>query len=179
MVTVPTDPKDIVSIALEYEAEGHRILSEASEKSTDPLSKATFHFLAGQEIKHMETIRAFAASQEGAGEFAPDALGAYITVAMAKPQIMGIFADFKAKYEATAGDEDERLAVYKVAMNMEIRGHDFYGMASDQATDEAARKIYRFLSDEEAQHYMIIQDTHDFLQQPDAFMAVEERWMQI
>lgn len=176
---IPNDPKEVVKAALDFEAEGYQIFIDAGEKSKDPLSKATFKFLADQEIKHMEAIKAFAEKLEGNGSFDADALGEYMTVAKAKKEIGGIFAKFKDQYEATAGDPDERLEIYKVAMNMECRGHDFYGSAADQATDETSRKMFRFLSDEEAQHYLIIEETHEFLEQPDAFMAVEERWMQI
>ncbi|MHB1001794.1 MAG: ferritin-like domain-containing protein [Armatimonadota bacterium] len=175
---ISNDPKEVVKAALEFEMEGHKIFIDAGEKSKDPLSKATFKFLADQELQHIEAIKAFAASLEGKGKFDADTLGEYMTAAKAKKEIIGIFAQFKDQFEATAGDADERLEIYKVAMNMETRGHDFYGQAADEATDQTSRKMFRFLSDEEAQHFMLIQDTHDFLEQPDAFMAMEERWMQ-
>jgi len=175
---VPSDPKEIIKAALDFEADGYKIFVDAGEKAVDPLSKATFKFLRDQEVKHIERIEAFAAAMDGKGSFDLASLGEPMSIVNAKKEIGGIFAQFKDKFEATAGDEDERMEIYKVAMNMECRGHDFYGSAADQAKDETARKIWRFLSDEEAQHYMIIEETHDFLKQPDAFMAIEERWMQ-
>lgn len=176
---IPDDPKEVIKAAMDFEADGYKIFVDAGENSTDPLSKATFNFLRDQEVIHIERIKQFAAMMEGSGSFDLDSLGEPITVAKAKKEIGGIFKEFKSQFEATAGDPDERMEVYNVAMKMECRGHDFYGSAADEAKDEASRKIYRFLSDEEAQHYMIIDETYSFLMQPDAIMAVEERWMQI
>ena len=63
------------------------------------------------------------------------------------------------------------------AIKSERYGHDFYEKAAELAHDPTARKLYQFLAGEEQKHFEIIQDTHDFLKQPDAFMAVEEQWM--
>jgi rubrerythrin len=175
---IPSDPKEIIKAALDFEADGYKIFVDAGEKAVDPLSKATFKFLRDQEVKHIERIEAFAAAEDGKGEFDVNSLGEPMSIINAKKEIGGIFAEFKNKFEATAGDEDERMEIYKVAMNMEVRGHDFYGSAADQAKDERSKKIWRFLSDEEAHHYQLIEETFEFLKQPDAFMAVEERWMQ-
>lgn len=175
---VPSDPDEIIKAALDFEADGYKIFVDAGEKAVDPLSKATFKFLRDQEVKHIERIEAFAAAMDGNGTFDVNSLGEPMSIVEAKKEIGGIFADFKDKFESVVGDEDERMEIYKVAMNMEVRGHDFYSSAADQAKDETAKKIWRFLSDEEAQHYMILEETYEFLKQPDAFLAVEERWMQ-
>ena len=177
MVTIPTDPKEIIKASLEFEEEGYKLFIDSIAKATDPLTKSTFQFLADQEIKHMETIKTFASSLEGTDSFDLDTLPETINVPKAKQEIRNIFAQIGAEFDGVVGDEDERMEVYKVAMKLESRGHDFYGTASDQATDDNARRIYRFLSDEEAQHYMIIQDTFMYLMQPDAFMAIDEHWM--
>jgi len=176
MMEVPSDPKEVVEAALRFEAEGHKILTDARDKATQPLSKATFEFLAAQEVKHMETIRAFASALSAGGEFDASSVKP-VTLLQAGDEIKGIFGQFKSAYEAAAGRADERMEVYEVALQMERRGHDFYREAADRATSEAARKLYAFLAEEEAKHFAIIQDTRDFLKQPDAFMAIEERWM--
>ena len=177
MVAIPDDPKGVVEAALRFEEEAYRILCDAKDKAEDPLSKATFDFLAGEEVKHMEAIKAFAGSLALSGAFDPAILSRPITVNEAKQEIKGIFARFQPEFAETAAKGRPRLKVYAIAMDMERWGHDFYLAAAEQATDDTARKLYRFLSDEEIKHFEIIQDTHDFLKQPDAFMAIEEHWM--
>jgi rubrerythrin len=174
---IPTEPKQVVEAALGFEEEGRKMLLDAEKSSVDPLSKATFQFLADQEIKHIETIKAFADYLEKSGEFDPNSLERQATGIDAKAEIKKIFERIRPEFEATAGSENERLEVYAAAMNMEHRGHDFYQHAASQTADPTARKLYTFLADEEGEHFRIIQDTRDFLRQPDAFMAIEEHWM--
>ncbi|MHB0913550.1 MAG: ferritin-like domain-containing protein [Armatimonadota bacterium] len=171
---IPTDPAEVVQAAIRFEEEGHRILSEAGKRARHPLSRATFEFLAEQELAHIEAIKAFASSPD----FDPSGL-VPITKRQAGEKIKGLFAEFQSQFESTAGLDDERMEVYGVALDMERKGHDFYEHAAAQAEDPRARKLYEFLAGEETRHFELIQDTRDFLAQPDAFMAVEERWMQI
>ncbi len=178
MQPIPDDPREVAEAALRYEAEGRKILTDARDKAHDPLAKATFEFLANQEIKHMADIRSFVASLAGTEAFDAGGLGPPITLRQAGEQITGLFHDFREKFEATPEEGDERLEVYQVAMDMERRGYDFYSAAAALAAD-GARILYDFLAAEELRHFEIIQDTYTFIKQPDAIMAIEERWMQI
>lgn len=179
MRPVPNDPVEVVNSALEFEAEGHRILSDAADQSTDPLSKATFQFLAEQELHHIEAIQSFAESLAGKGQFDVDALGSPLDKAEAGEKIKGLFAQFKPHFQEAVWREEGRFAVYDIALDMERHGYDFYNRASELAKDETAKKFYHFLAGEETRHFEIIQETRDYLKQPDAFLAVEENWMNI
>lgn len=177
MSIISNDPKEVAESALRYEAEGYKILSDAKTAATDALSQATFGFLAAQELTHVEAIKAFTGMISGDGEFDLNAIANPLTEEDAKQEIKGIFAQFKDRFDQAAAQET-RLDVYEVAMDMERRGHEFYSDAALKSTDAVSKKLYEFLAAEEQKHFDIIQDTHDFLKQPDAFMAVEERWMQ-
>lgn len=179
MNTITNDPKEVVDSAMCLEMEGHQILLDACENAKDPLSKATFQFLADQELKHIEAIKAYATALADAGDFDPSALAKPLDKVEACRLIQGIFSKIKTEFEETQGKDEERQAVYSVALDMETRGHDFYKKAAEQSTNETAKKLFEFLTNEESNHFEIIQETADFLKQPDAFMAVEERWMQI
>lgn len=177
---IPQNPQDVIQAALRFESEGHRILADAASSASDPLSKATFEFLAEQELKHISTIQSFAMALANEGEFDPELLGSPIDLAYAGNEIKGIFARYKNQYEAAAASPAQpRMEAYQVAMDMERHGHEFYEQAAEKASDELSRRLYHFLAGEEEKHFQIIQDTHDYLKQPDAFQAVEERWMQI
>jgi len=178
MNPISDNPKTVVDFAMNFELEGRKILHDAGEKSKDPLSKATFQFLADQELKHIEAIRAFAAALAKNSEFNTADLPTPLSKEESRKAIKDIFTQFKTKFEATSGKEEERQEVYYVAEDMEHRGHDFYHAAAEKTTDATARKLYKFLAEEEARHFEIIQETAEFLKQPDAIMAVEERWMQ-
>lgn len=177
MHNIPNGLKSIIEAAITNEIEGHKILNMGKESASNPLAQATFEFLANEELKHIELIREFADAldtnttwdQERIREIALDENGHIIR---------GIFERFATQFEEVATADDERLEIYRVAMDMERRGHDFYTRAASKVSDERARTLFEFLAEEETKHFQIIQDTHDFLQQPDAILATEERWMQ-
>lgn len=174
---IPNDPKAVVDAALEFEKQGYQILCDAGDKSGDPLSKATFEFLAEQELHHIDTIKAFAGALAESGEFDPNRIGSPLTGEQLREGIRSIFERIRPEFEATAGKDEERMEVYAAALNMERHGHDFYESAAGNTSDAAAQKLYEFLTAEETKHFTVIQETRDFLRQPDAFMAIEEHWM--
>ena len=178
MQSIPDDPNAVVEMAIKFEIEGHRILQQAKEASSEPLAIATFEFLANEELKHIEIIKEYSKTLEGAKKWNPDMLKG-LTLAGASTGIRGIFERFGAQFEEAGTAPDQRMEVYKVAMDMERRGYDFYSSASEKSTDKKSQNLYRFLAGEEMRHFRIIQDTHDFLDHPDGFFAIEERWMQI
>lgn len=176
MMQFPNDPKKVAEAAMQFELEGHRILLESAEKAKDALSMATFKFLADQELKHIEAIKAFAEALGTNAEFDFCKLCTAVSKEEALREIQCFFAEYESEFENISADES-RLQVYEVAMNMEDNGYQFYKCAAENETDPASRKFYEFLAAEEIKHFEIIQDTHDFLKQPDAFLAIEEHWM--
>lgn len=169
--------REVLEVALQNELKGHEILTSARENVENPLAKATFDFLANEELKHIDIIQKFAQSLAGTGEFTTEEL-IEMSTPEAKQNIKSIFERFRVSFEAVAASDRPRLETYEVAMDMERRGHDYYKSAAEQTTNEDARRLYEFLASEETRHFELIQDTHDYLQQPDALAAVEERWMQ-
>jgi rubrerythrin len=172
------DPSAVLETAIANEMEGHRILQRGREAATEPLAKATFEFLANEELKHIEIIRDFAKTLDGVTPWDESVLkGGSLSDAF--KHVRSIFERFGAQFEAVSASDHERLEIYEVAMDMERRGYEFYSRAAQQASDERARRLFSFLAGEEQRHFQMIQDTHDFLQEPDALLAMEERWMQI
>ena len=175
MADIPDDAEQVLEMALQNELRAKEILEGAKENVENPLAKATFDFLANEELKHIAIIKQFAAGVSGEQELDM----AELTTLEAKQQIRSIFERFRVAFEEVSATDQPRLETYRVAMDMERAGHDFYRRAAQQASDAKARRLYEFLAGEEIRHFELIQDTHDFLQQPDALLAVEERWMQV
>jgi len=175
---LPENPREIADLAIEYEKEGRRLLLSARDDACDPLTKATFHFLADQESQHIHAIESYLDALIHKGAFDPSEYEP-LTLQGAGREVTKLFEDFRQKYEETACTEEERLKVYQAAMEMERRGYELYSSAASKVNDETSRQFYEFLASEEDRHFQILQDTYTFLKQPDAVMAIEERWMQI
>ncbi|MDO8589559.1 MAG: ferritin family protein [Armatimonadota bacterium] len=178
MSQIADDARQVLEMALQNELKGREILEQAKENVENPLAKATFDFLAHEEDKHIAIIKQFASGLTGEQELDMAELTT-LTTPEAKQRIRSIFERFRVAFEEVSATDQPRLEAYRVAMDMERAGHDFYKRAALQASDEKSRRLYEFLAGEEIKHFELIQDTHDFLQQPDALLAVEERWMQV
>lgn len=177
MRDISNDLNSIIEAAIANEIEGHKIFQRGKKAANDPLAQATFEFLANEELKHIELIREFLQAVDNNITWDPERMRE-IALAEDGAAIRGIFERFAAQFEEVATADDERLEIYRVAMDMERRGYDFYTRAALKVSDDRARRLFEFLAEEETKHFQIIQDTHDFLQQPDAILATEERWMQ-
>jgi len=178
MTEQTSDVNEALRMALRYEEEGREILLNAKDAVENPLAKATFDFLADQELKHVDVIKRFAETLSGSGEFDLSKLTA-ITNEETKRGVKHIFERFRAAFESVGAGDQPRLETYRVAMDMERHGYDFYSRTARDSDDAEIRQLFAFLATEEIRHFELIQDTHDYLLQPDALMAIEERWMQI
>ena len=176
MQNIPNDPQAIMEAAIANEIESHKIL-QRGKNCRQSSSQSYFRVLANEELKHIELIKDFSQVIAGIKKWDPESLQE-TTLSDAGNGIRGIFEQFAHQYEEVSIADDERLQIYQVAMDMERRGYDFYTKAADKVQDERAKKLLQFLASEEIRHFQIIQDTHSFLQQPDAILAMEERWMQ-
>jgi rubrerythrin len=172
-MNIPNDPKEVLEMAVNNEREAYELLCASRDACEDKLSKATFDFLAKEELKHIDVIQKF--GETGVAS-APD-VSKSLTKADVAKGIKGIFEQFGWQYEQAAATDD-RMEAYRTAMDMERHGHQFYAKAAEVSTNPEAKKFFEFLAREEVRHFEIIQDSYDFLSEPDAMLAMEERWMQ-
>ena len=174
MTDVPNDPAKVLEIAIANEEQGYKILCDARDACEDKLAKATCDFLAKEELKHIDIIRKYASTGQ------PEALsaGAALSRKRIAEGIKGIFEQFGWQYQQVATEHEARLEAYRTAMEMERHGQLFYAEAAKTSKDEQAKKFYEFLAAEEIRHFELLQESHDFFQQPDAMLAMEEGWMQ-
>ena len=178
MSETPSSLSDVLAIALHNERRGYEILKDGEGAAKTPLGKATFEFLANEEINHMRLIEAFAGSIDTGAAWPPGEMTP-LTKRDAGAKIKSIFDKCAAEFGKAGEHGEERMDIYEAALQMERHGHHFYSQAANQTTDERAKKLYEFLANEESRHYELIQDTRDFLELPDALLAIEERWMTI
>jgi rubrerythrin len=73
-----------------------------------------------------------------------------------------------------SADADE-LKAYEIAMEMENAGYDFYKKMLASAEDEDVKELYRFLISEEETHFELVSSTHQYLKDPAAWFAKEEK----
>lgn len=178
MTQVPDNLEDVLAMALRNEERAKEILDSGMANAKSALGRATFEYLSSQEIEHMRLIKDYArAIASGSGMDLQDM--PQHTKRQDGEKIKSIFEKYSKGFDKAGQTGEERMDVYETALQMERDGFNFYNQAAKQASDDKAKKLYEFLSREEERHFELIQDTRDFLQLPDALLAMEERWMTI
>jgi rubrerythrin len=79
------------------------------------------------------------------------------------------FKKHKAKFK---GD----FAAYKFAISLEAKSYDFYKKQAEAAKEKKAKEFFRFLMKEEATHKKILEESMDFLKNPEDYFLKKEGW---
>ena len=73
-----------------------------------------------------------------------------------------------------SADTDE-LEAYRIAMELENKGYDFYKKTLESVSDPAVKELYKFLLSEEEAHHDLLSSTYEYLKNPAAWFAKDEK----
>lgn len=161
--------KEAFQKALDFEQKGHKIYEETANKTKNPIVEKTFRYLADQELLHADEIKEYMEKLDK---------GTIIKTRDDKPEETKKFfqmtvEEFKEKTELS----DDDLKAHKTALELEQKSYNFYKKQHDKAKDKELKKFFKFLMEQENSHYELIQKTYNFIKDPAAFYAEEEKWI--
>ena len=155
---------DALELAMKMEKDAITFYSEAAQKTKSPAGKKMFQTITEDEKRHLEMVSQLIK-------------GLNITHQDASPMknVKTVFDSMKdemmKKVEATA----DELEAFKIAMNMEKEGMEFYKKTLAGAKTEKERTLLERLVVEEQQHYDIFANTYQFLSDTGNWFMWEER----
>ncbi|MFH1549509.1 MAG: ferritin family protein [Planctomycetota bacterium] len=147
------DLRSAVELALQFEKDGYEFYVDRSKRAASKLASDMFKFFADDEAVHIKRIKEYVRGKYKAG--APR---------REEPQkrFKTVFSELKDDFKQSLSEADE-ISALKAAMEIEKDGHAFYEKAADDAAGEDEKDLFNFLKDEEAQHYQILKNTYDYL----------------
>lgn len=169
------DVVEILKLAVDKERMRKSAYLEAAEKTHNPLARATFTSLAGEEDKHEQYVKAYYDRQMAdQGWPAPAEMGVEDdTMAVVRE----IFKRATAKIEQ-AGQKDEGLTeVYDASIAAEAESIEFYEDAYEKATDANAKAFFAVLVRAEKLHLKLFSETQEFLDDTGKWFFDEEQWI--
>ena len=143
---------NLIDIALNMEKDAIDFYTEAAGKVSSPAGKKMFDVIIQDEKKHLKIVEGIL---KGLNINAKDL--------ETDNEIKSVFADMKDVLMDEIEATPDELEAFKVAMNMEKEGIDFYGKLLQEATDDKAKKLFDKLMQEETKHYVIFENTYNFL----------------
>jgi len=161
-----------LKLAIEYEKKIRAFYLEHAEKLKSELAKKTFIFLADEELKHIEAIKAFNKSIHDGEEPMIDAGTEDEAINRAKEFFSKGMEEQAEKAKASANE----LKVYELGLEMEQNGYDFYKKSSEKAEHANVKKLFDFLVKEENGHYALLSNAINYFKHPDEYFQDEESW---
>jgi rubrerythrin len=155
---------DALELAMKMEKDAISFYIEAARKTKSPAGKKMFQTISEDEKHHLEMVSQIIK-------------GLNITHKDTSPMnnVKTVFESMKdemmQKIAATADD----LEAFKIAMNMEKEGLEFYKKTLAGSTKEKERALLERLIHEEQQHYDIFANTYHFLANTGNWFMWEER----
>ncbi|MFH1347099.1 MAG: ferritin family protein [Candidatus Margulisiibacteriota bacterium] len=166
-----------VKLSIELEKKGYDFYMKTAQKTDNPLAKSTLISLADRETEHLAKITEFYKNLTGEEKLKSDWLRGVETPPKKEELLVPILkklADSLSMEFKTEKDIDE---AYKIAEGLERESYTLYDKISKENEDEVTKKFYAALAQEEREHYEILEETLQYLNNPGDWFKKEERWI--
>lgn len=161
---------DALKVALENEMKEHKFYLKNAERTKNPVGKAMFEQIAGEEMEHYERLKQISENWEKQKKW-PDTVPLKVKETVVKK----VLKEAARKAPKTAkGDADDLKAV-RVAIEFEAKGAEYYANLRDQVSDPKEKAFFNLLADIEHEHYVSLKETEEYLTDPASWFRKTER----
>ncbi len=139
--------------AIKLEINGRKFFDHAEDITTHEKGKKMFHFLAGEEVKHLERF----------GKMFTEILGGTDWKQYIREDVEEGEAPLITKLKENMKREGAKgeIEAIRVGMELEENAVRFFTQAAADADDPVAKKIFQEISEEEKFHYDLLQAQYD------------------
>jgi rubrerythrin len=156
--------KDAIETAIKMETDAIAFYGEACTKTSHPFGKEMFKGFIKDETRHLKMLKNIFQGLDIELEFVKP-----------KETIKTVFSELKNEMmERIKALEDEMESI-NIALTMEKKGFDFYKEAASKAASDKEKELFERLAAEEDDHYSILTETYNFLDNTGHWYMYEER----
>lgn len=167
---------EALQLAIQTEKEGYEMFRKAAESSKNDFMKDLFMRLAKDELMHMDLIKRFYAELQEKKSWR-ELTEEDLNVAASKREMRTIFSDaVKLAREGKLEIDQDDVEVYRRAAQFEKDGTDLYDKLYHETDDKKARKFYAFLREMEREHMEVLDNTLQYLDNPQNWHLLTEGW---
>ncbi len=141
-----------IEIAKKMETDAILFYTEAAKNTRYPAGKKMFETVAEDEKKHLDIV---CKMMEGLDIHPEDV--------HPMKRITTVFEEMKDEMMHKVEATSDELEAFKIAMQMEKEGIEFYKKLLSEATSEKEKTLLNTLIKEEEQHFDIFENTYNFL----------------
>jgi len=152
-----------IEIARKMETDAIKFYTEAAQKTKYPAGKQMFQTIIADEKRHLEIVNQLLKG-----------LDVHVEDVHPVENIKTVFEEMKDKMMEKVKATTDELEAFKIAMEMEKEGLEFYKKLSSESETEKEKTLYEKLVREEQQHYDIFANTYNFLNDTGNWFMWEE-----
>ena len=141
-----------IEIARKMETDAIRFYTEAAGKTQYPAGKKMFETVVVDEKRHLAIVNKLLQGLE-----------IHMEDVHPMNNIKTVFETMKDKMMEKVQATADELEAFKIAMQMEKEGIEFYRKLMTEAKTEKEKTLFQKLIREEEQHYAIFENTYNFL----------------
>ncbi len=152
-----------VEIAISMEADAIKFYKEAADRTSNPVGKKMFLAISDDEKRHLGMLSKIIKGLDIKGK----------DVSPMK-NVKSIFETMKEDMMKKVETTVDELEAFKIAMQMEKEGIEFYKKAATVTSTEKEAELFKRLIQEEQQHYDIFANTYFYLYDSGSWFMWEE-----
>jgi rubrerythrin len=143
--------------AIRFEVDGREFFLQAAEKAETYLTKSIFKILAEEELGHIRKVK------EVHGRCLSFEKDVFLPPVSTTSQLENIFQQAKRETDPRVLMKTGELEAVRLALQLEIKGHEFYKRLAQEATGEFEKAFYRQLAQEESVHFSVLRQMEEAL----------------
>jgi rubrerythrin len=161
--------QNALQVALNNEMKEHKFYLKNAERTKNPVGKAMFQQIAGEELEHYERLKQLSENWEKQKKW-PETVPLKVTETV----VRNVLKEAAKKASKTAkGDADDLKAV-RTAIEFEARGTEYYAKLRDEVSDPKEKAFFNLLANIEHEHYVSLKDTEEYLTDPVSWFRKKE-----
>lgn len=162
-----------LKLTIKTEEDGRAMYLEAASKVSNPLAVSTFNQLAKEELLHITIIKEFYndLTTGGKGEIS-DRMEEAMNYNL---RMKTIFEAAKNRMDETVSTDPDVFQAYKTALKFEEDGAKMYEKLAEKTDNPLAKKLYNFMNIQENEHYRLLAETLNYLENPHQWFIEQEK----
>jgi rubrerythrin len=160
---------DALKRALKMEEDGKKFYEKCLRETKNDLGKWMFEFLIRAEESHIKKFQELYKVLETSGKW-PEKM----ETSAPRDVPVNIFAEALAHSKEKELGTNSDIEALKFALNFEEEGIKYYQANAAAATDPMEKKFYMLLVHEETEHFLSINDSLAFMENPQLYYHQKE-----
>ena len=166
------DSINVLKYAVEKEKAAEDFYTEKAQTVQASVAREMFKGLAEDEHKHFDMVSKLLKEAESGADTSTITLPS--PAASPKERVKETFTKYKERTLPSLSDKTTVREVLTFALEIEKQSFNHYSQAEKDSENNETAAVYRFLAGEENKHYIMIDNTLDFIDDPGRWIYEEE-----